>query len=65
MKSKQFPSVPEELLKALEEKFPNALPTSFENLTVIDVARKMGAQEVVNYLRLQFEKQNTTVLENN
>lgn len=61
MKSKKFPSVPEDLLKALEETFPNVLPP--KGCTIEDVRVKQGNQEVLEFLRTAFERQNKTILE--
>lgn len=61
MKSKDFPSVPEDLLKALEDAYPDKLPplgTSPEKL-----AHLQGQRSVVEFLRVTFEKQNKTILE--
>lgn len=60
MKPKSFPGVPLELLKALEEKFPDTLP---DNLTVtVDELRYLqGNQHVIRFLKRQYEKQNENI----
>lgn len=62
MKPKSFPSVSQELLSALEALFPNRIPMD-PQVTIQEVCREQGKQDVINYLRTAFEKQNKTVLE--
>lgn len=61
MKTKRFPPVSAELLSALEEKFPDRLPTAVPSESHMGML--VGEQNVVRYLRKQFEEQNKTILE--
>ena len=63
MKPKQFPSISEDLLKALKEAYPDKLPPL--GTTPEMLAYLQGQRCVVNFLEIIFEKQNKTVLENN
>lgn len=60
--TKRFPSIPEDLLKALEEVYPDKLPDD-TNITLNEVNVLQGQQQVVRFLRAQFERQNKTILE--
>lgn len=62
MKAKRFPSVSEELLQALEELFPDRLPDT-PHTPVTQVAALVGQQDVIRFLRKQFEEQNRNILE--
>ena len=62
MKTKGFPSVPEDLLRALEERFPDRLPDD-PNVSIEMVRREQGAQSVIAFLRATFERQNENILE--
>lgn len=54
---KDFPAVPELLLKALEEAFPDKAPRN-PNLTPGEVGQLAGEQKVLDFLRQRFSKQN-------
>ncbi|WEM05525.1 hypothetical protein HJJEPNFP_00025 [Ralstonia phage BOESR1] len=62
MKTKGFPPVSEDLLKALEALFPNRLP---DHLITGDafINSKIGEQNVIRFLRMKFEEQNKNILE--
>lgn len=56
MSKKQFPTVPKELIEALEERFPDRLPTSVIDHT--GFAELVGNQVIIRFLRREFNKQN-------
>lgn len=60
--TKRFPSIPEDLLKALEEVYPDKLPDD-TSITLNEVNVLQGQQQVIRFLRAQFERQNKTILE--
>jgi hypothetical protein len=62
VKPNDFPHIPADLLTALEDKFPDSIPTS-KSLTIEDFRRMQGNREVINFLRHQFEQQNKNILE--
>lgn len=62
MKTKEFPAVSEDVIKALEAIFPNRLPDN-PDITIQEVSRLQGKQEVIAYLRIVRERQNKTILE--
>lgn len=56
MAKKPFPYIPEEVLRALEEVFPDRLPR--DPLTPREVvASQTGQQQVLDHLRAQLAKQ--------
>lgn len=58
----RFPQISDELIKALEKRFPNQMPDS--NLSLEEIRFKQGAVSVVKFLRVQFDLQNKNILEN-
>lgn len=60
--TKRFPSIPEDLLKSLEEVYPDKLPDD-TSITLNEVNVLQGQQQVIRFLRTQFERQNKTILE--
>lgn len=62
MNTDKFPSIPEDLLLALEEYFPDRLPRS-DNTPVEKFYRLQGSQDVIVFLRCVFERQNRNILE--
>jgi hypothetical protein len=50
-----FPAVPEVLLKELERRFPDRCPDP--KLTDREIWMKVGAVQVVRFLRAQFDEQ--------
>lgn len=54
-KPKEFPKVPEELLEALREMFPDKLPR--KRVTSEDVAFLQGQQKVIDFLSVKFNDQ--------
>lgn len=54
-KPKEFPKVPEELLEALREMFPDKLPR--KRVTAEDVAFLQGQQKVIDFLSVKFNDQ--------
>lgn len=61
MKKTGFPVVPIDLLKALEEKFPDTLPDD-PKVSLDDFRLLQGCQRVIRFLRHQHEKQNENIL---
>ena len=53
---KAFPYVPEELLKAVEEAFPDKLPLD-PKIEPQEFAALIGRQSVIRFLRSRFEAQ--------
>lgn len=62
MKPKAFPHIPADLLTALEDRFPDHIPTT-SAITLEDFRKIQGNREVINFLRFQFEQQNKNILE--
>lgn len=62
MKSDDFPSIPEDLLEALEKIYPNKLP-AHPGITLSEVNYKQGQQQVIMFLRTTYERQNRNILE--
>ena len=60
MKPKDFPTVPEALLKELDRLFPERCPDP--NLSDREVWIKVGQREVVRFLLKKFEIQNENIL---
>lgn len=62
MLEEQFPTVPEALVKALEQRFPDRAP----NIEAPDreVWAGVGAVRVVRFLRQQLEQQKEELLDN-
>lgn len=56
----QFPAIPEDLLKALAERFPDRCPEM--SATDREVWASVGAQQVVRFLKRTFEEQNESIL---
>ena len=52
---KTFPYIPEELFKALEEAFPDRLPT--DQLEPQQFAALIGRQQVIRFLRTRLASQ--------
>lgn len=61
MNHKKFPNIPEDLLRALEESFPDKIPRT--DITPLGLGRLQGEQRVIDFLRTIFERQNKTILE--
>lgn len=59
---KTFPTIPKEILEAIEERFPNQCPPLGTPVDQIYV--KQGQVSVVSFLRTQFNQQNFNILEN-
>ena len=59
-KRKQFPVVPDDLLKALEEAFPDVALRGDKSLH--DYAAHSGAQRVMDFLRKHHANQNQNIL---
>ena len=59
---KTFPHIPEDLLKALEEIYPNTLPEN-PNISLSEVNRLQGEQSVIKFLRTIHERHNKNILE--
>lgn len=62
MKTEVFPSIPEDLINALEKIYPNKLPDD-PHLTVDGVRFLQGQQQVIDFLRVTYERQNKNILE--
>lgn len=62
MNTEEFPSVPEDLLNALEKAFPNTLPSDTK-ITLNEVNVRQGQQQVIAFLRIRYERQNRNILE--
>ena len=60
MKPKDFPTVPEALLKELDRLFPERCPVP--DLSEREVWIKVGQRQVVRFLLKQFEIQNQNIL---
>jgi len=60
----KFPPISDELMKKLEELWPDKLPrgaaVTIENLRVLQ-----GNREVIDHIRSHFQRQNTTILKGN
>ena len=56
----KLPPIPEPLMLALEKAFPNVCPQ--REATLEDIRWQQGAQLVVQFMRRQFDLQNTTIL---
>ena len=56
----ELPSIPKDLLEALEKKFPDECPSI--NDSDRDIWRKVGRAEVVRHLRFVFNRQNETIM---
>lgn len=54
---KQFPLITEALIEALEERFPDKAPRSLD-LTLSAVGAMTGQQQVLDFLRSQYARQN-------
>jgi hypothetical protein len=61
--SNDFPEIPEVLLRELDRRFPNKVPTD-PNISEGKLRILQGQQVVMEFLRHQFEQQNKTILEN-
>lgn len=57
-----FPTIPKDLLEALEKVYPNKLPDN-PKVTLSEVNFAQGQQQVVTFLRTQYERQNKNILE--
>jgi hypothetical protein len=55
--SSKFPYVDDKLVAALEKLFPDRLPDSAAGITVADVSRLVGQQEVIRYLKKRLKEQ--------
>jgi hypothetical protein len=53
----KFPYVDEKLVEALQKLFPDRLPDSPNGLTSGDIARLIGQQEVIRYLKKRLSTQ--------
>lgn len=62
MTDKAFPPVPGPLLEALQRAFPDRIP---DKPGVASQEVLIGNQQVIRFLRSQFEEQNETILEKN
>lgn len=60
MANGSFPAVPQALLTALEERFPNRLPPDPEPAE--DTARRIGQQDVLRKLRTEYVRQTKNIL---
>jgi hypothetical protein len=58
----RFPPISRELLKELEERFPDVMPGQDESLDSIRF--KQGQISVIRFLRTTFDNQNRNILEN-
>lgn len=56
MAFKEFPPVPEVVLRQLKERYPDKLPQGL--VTKQAAARLIGQQDVIRFLQTQFDKQN-------
>lgn len=56
MKKPQFPFVPPDLVKALEEAFPDRLPQD-PNIAPAEFAALVGRQSVIRFLRHKLDLQ--------
>jgi hypothetical protein len=57
----QFPNIPVELLRALEERFPEKAPSKTE--TSDDLRWRGGEVSVIRFLKSKFEEQNDNLLD--
>lgn len=62
MNPDKFPGIPEDLLLALEKKFPDRIPRNID-LSPQEIGRLQGEQRVIDFLRVTFERQNENILE--
>lgn len=62
MKTQVFPSIPEDLLNALEKIYPNKLPDD-PFLTLEGVRFLQGQRQVIDFLRATYERQTKNILE--
>jgi len=62
MKFKDFPNVSADLIEALADAFPNKLPDN-PLITIQEVNVSQGQQQIIEYLRAIYEKQNKNILE--
>ena len=60
MNPDEFPSIPEDLINELERRFPNAVPRT-PHITLSEINRLQGIQEVIFFLRVTYEKQQRVV----
>lgn len=56
-----FPPVPKVLLESLEASFPDTIPTA--EISVEQLRLIQGNQQVIRFLRHQYEKQTKNILE--
>lgn len=61
MNPDDFPSIPEALINELERLFPAAVPIN-PNITLSEINRIQGNQEVITFLRMMFMRQQERVL---
>jgi hypothetical protein len=57
----QFPTIPLELLRALDEHFPEKAPSSTE--TFEELKWRGGQVSVIRFLKSKFEEQNDNLLD--
>lgn len=53
----KFPYVDEKLVEELQKLFPDRLPDSASGITLGDIARLIGQQEVIRYLKKRLSVQ--------
>lgn len=56
----ELPTIPEDLLEALDKRFPERCPDPKANDR--DIWREVGKREVVRFLKRVFEEQNENIL---
>lgn len=61
MNPKDFPTISGELINELEARFPSAIPSN-PRITLSEINRLQGNQEVVNFLRVLFARQEERAL---
>ena len=62
MKNIKFPAIPKDLLDELEKRFPSTVPPQLISLDEFRVIQ--GHNEVIRFLKHQFDLQNKNILEN-
>lgn len=57
MTVKNFPYIDEKLIQGLLDLFPNTLPVHSKDITITEVYRLLGQQDVIHFLQQQLLKQ--------
>lgn len=57
MANSKWPSITDDLIESLEERYPNRLPTDDKDFEPVALARKRGQQDVIEFLKLTRSRQ--------